>query len=95
MTLKRSLTVTVLFTFLLVSYQACLALHPEQEHPESAAGCFCKGQTIFNNATTWNDEDFRQVIASVRECKKRYNKCLKKFTKVSDKGYTVLCGNDK
>lgn len=83
-----------LFGSLLLVLPGCQATHQQRNPippPISEAGCFSSKYERIDDGS-WLDEDEAQLQESKRQCWKRYNKCIKVFTKLGPKRYTVICG---
>lgn len=52
----------------------------------------CGPAKIINKTETWNDRDRGTLKRAHLNCVKRYNGCLKKFTKTSELSYQAICG---
>lgn len=57
-----------------------------------AVGCYSARFQLVNETGVWTDEDTSQLANNRVQCYMRYQTCILTFTKVTHKGYTVLCG---
>lgn len=53
---------------------------------------FCKAMIlILLNGTQWQLSDVNDAKAAAMTCKRQYNSCLSKFTKVKTNTYRAIC----
>jgi len=52
----------------------------------------CPNAKVVNKTNTWNEGDISTIKRAYKTCEKKYNSCLKIFTKTSESSYQAICG---